>query len=633
MNLIDKILPRNFIYSIGWTIIHSFWQGALIALLLLAFFTLVKTSSAMKAKVSVVALGLMVMSFLVTFSLEMNYYGDKESSNTTLQTAALNENASSIATINKDENNISSQFDVTGELKNFLIQNISVLTLIWFAGFIFFTLRFIGGFYLTKRLKYTGTSIVPAPWQNRVNSLRYKLKIFRPVRLLESVKVSVPIVIGYAKPVILVPVGMLTGLPEKQVEAIIAHELAHIFRKDYLINIIQSMAEIILFYHPAAWWISHRIRTERENSCDDIAVSVCGDTLTFARALANLEEVKMKNRQFAIAVKNNRSLIGRVKRVIGGNSVDISFSEKTLSLAIIVALFMSATVLASVSFNPVKKVTKDNVIIAVADTSWEKGEYNFVNDNMKVKMKDGKIEELIIGGKEIPKSKFSDYQKMVEDTLKAFNLPGPEVPASPPKLNDMPGPPEKAPKPDTVLNTNMPEPPAIPKLADLPKLPPKAPEPEIAPPNIADLENIPAIPDSNVDIKVLNLELKKELEERERNLKKNQESTEKQQEKLREASEKMKESEMELKEKSREMKEKSNEIKEKNEMFIGSVTKELVGRGIISKGGKYNMELSDKELIINGKVQPEELLKIVLTLYKKYLGKELEGSLNYQTGN
>lgn len=640
MNFIDKILPENLIYSIGWTIIHSFWQGAAIVFLLIVFFALVKTSSAIKAKVSVIALGLMIVSFAITFSLEMNNYGNNEKASITLQSAALPDNLSTNISGNQGGEGISSQFVLAEEIKNFMIQNFSPLTFIWFAGFIFFSLRLLGGFYLTKKLKYSGTSFVPAFWQNRVNSLRYKLKISRPVRILKSVKINVPVVIGYVKPVILIPVGILTGLPEKQVEAIIAHELAHIYRNDYLINIIQSMAEIILFYNPAAWWISRKIRIERENSCDDIAVSICGDTLTFAKALANLEEVKMRNRQLVPAIKSNRSLMGRIKRILDGNSDKITFSEKTLSLVIIVALLMSATVLASVSFNPSVKIAKSKHITAVVDTSWKKGEYNFVNDNIKVRMKNGKIEELSINGKKIPKSKFSDYQNMIEDTLNAFNLPGPDVPASPPKLAKLPDLPEKAPKPVTALTSNVPEPPAVPKLAELSGDLPQAPEPDTAltaeapePPPAIEPTYFPAVPDIDADTTDLSLISEKELREREQNLKRIQESMEKQQEKLRKVSEEMEKREMKLRKKAREIKEKANEIKMKNDEFIGSVTKELIGRGIISKGEKFRMELSDKELIINGKVQSDDLLKIVLTLYKKSCGRELEGGLNYRTGN
>ena len=686
MNFIDKILPENLIYSIGWTIIHSFWQGAVIALLLLTFLTMTKTSSATKTKFSAMAFGLMVISFIVTFSIEMNSYQNPQIVNSSLQTTAISETLSTSSVkspgINVEEN-ISSEFFVVSELKDFLAHNISLLTFIWFTGFMFFILRFLGGFYLIRKIKYTGTSFVPACWQNRVNSLRYKLRISRSVRLLETAKVSVPIVIGYVKPVILMPVGMLAGLPENQVEAIIAHELAHIYRNDYLINIIQSMGEIILFYHPAAWWISHKIRTERENSCDDIAISVCGDTLTFAKALANLEEVKMKHTQFAIAIKNNKSLIGRIKRILNVDYKEISFAEKTLSFIAIVVLLMSATVLASVSFNPVDKNIINKYVQAAADTSWKKGEYNFVNDNMKVKMKDGKIEKLSINGKKIPSSEFSDYQKMVEDTLQAFNLPGPDIPPVPPVLAVSSDLPEKVPKPIIALTTEIPNMPTEPTL---PGDPPKAPKPFITlatnvpePPPISEAAYFPVVPDIDVDttglslvneknfkeqqmklkkiqetieyeqqkLKEINEEMliKKEIDAdttdrslvREKNFKEQmklkniQETIENDQQKLKEINEKMQIREEKAKKKSREFKEQANEIERKSDEFIGNVSNELTGRDIISKGEKFSMKLSRDELIINGKVQPDDLLKIVLTLYKKSWGRELDGDLNYQT--
>ena len=126
-------------------------------------------------------------------------------------------------------------------------------------------------------MKYLDSNFVPARWQNKLNSFRYKLKLAKPVRLLESARVNVPVVIGFIKPVILVPVGMLTGFSSDEVESILAHELAHVVRNDYLINILQSVAEIILFYNPALWWISGTIRKEREKCCDDIAVFLCGN--------------------------------------------------------------------------------------------------------------------------------------------------------------------------------------------------------------------------------------------------------------------------------------------------------------------------------------------------------------------
>ncbi len=136
----------------------------------------------------------------------------------------------------------------------------------------------------------------------------------QPVRLLVSSLVEVPMVIGWLRPVILVPIGALTGLPPEHVTALLAHELAHILRRDYIVAVLQSVAEALLFYHPAVWWISGQIRAERELCCDDLAVAASGDVLIYARALAELESIQ-PSRLPALAA-NGGSLVHRIRRLI-----------------------------------------------------------------------------------------------------------------------------------------------------------------------------------------------------------------------------------------------------------------------------------------------------------------------------
>ena len=125
-----------------------------------------------------------------------------------------------------------------------------------------------------------------------LQKLGARIGLSRPVRLLVSALVQAPTVVGWLRPVMLVPVGALGGLPPEHLEALLLHELAHIRRHDYLVNILQSVAEALLFYHPAVWWVSVHIRAERELCCDDVAVSVSGDAFTYARALAQLEQYR-----------------------------------------------------------------------------------------------------------------------------------------------------------------------------------------------------------------------------------------------------------------------------------------------------------------------------------------------------
>ena len=136
------------------------------------------------------------------------------------------------------------------------------------------------------------TAPVAEQWQMAAVRLSRRLHIATPVKLLESTLVDVPTVIGWLKPVMLLPASALAGLAPAQLEAIFAHELAHVRRHDYLVNLLQTVVETLLFYHPAVWWLSARIRAERENCCDDLAVALCGDPVAYARALADLEELR-----------------------------------------------------------------------------------------------------------------------------------------------------------------------------------------------------------------------------------------------------------------------------------------------------------------------------------------------------
>ena len=149
--------------------------------------------------------------------------------------------------------------------------------------------------------------------------LSRRLHISRAVALLESTLVDVPTVVGFVKPVVLLPASALAGLTLQQLEAILAHELAHIRRHDYLVNLLQTLVETVLFYHPAVWWVSRRIRVERENCCDDLAVRLCGDPVAYASALADLEALRsgpLPDHHIAMAATGG-SLLQRVRRLLG----------------------------------------------------------------------------------------------------------------------------------------------------------------------------------------------------------------------------------------------------------------------------------------------------------------------------
>ena len=179
----------------------------------------------------------------------------------------------------------------------------------------------------------------PAKWQRELDGMCRRVGLSNAVRLFVSAVVETPLVVGYLRPFVLVPVGALTGLDPEFLRALLAHELAHIRRHDYLVNILQCVVESALFYHPAVWWISNQIREERELCCDDAAVSSCGDPVVYARALAELESFRPAHPRPTLAA-GGISLAGRIARLLG-KSIP-SFAAAPRPGPIVAALLVSA---------------------------------------------------------------------------------------------------------------------------------------------------------------------------------------------------------------------------------------------------------------------------------------------------
>ena len=187
---------------------------------------------------------------------------------------------------------------------------------LWCAGVLVLTLRFTVGWRNVRRMKASGTPPEDSALLQRFSQLCTRLKISRPVRLLTSASVGVPVLIGWLKPVVVIPAALLAGLSPAQTDAILAHELAHVRRNDFLINALQCLLEAVLFYHPAVWWISGRLRSGREHCCDDIAAACCGTPADYARALAALEEWRSDSAPALSMAASGGSLLERVRRLL-----------------------------------------------------------------------------------------------------------------------------------------------------------------------------------------------------------------------------------------------------------------------------------------------------------------------------
>lgn len=333
MRTIETLLGQPFMQTLGWALIHFLWQGTLVAILYGVARRLLKDRAAdvrylMACGALVLLLALPVASVYVIARTATGPSALAPHARlNTLRLAApperLRDSSTERMTATADERLAMVPQELPSSLARRGFRDFSGilpwLVCAWLVGALLLSLKFMGGWALTRRLKGQQANPLSERWQDSVARLSRRLQLSKAVRVCESVLVEVPTVIGWLRPLVLVPAGMLTGLPAQQIEALIAHELAHVRRHDYLINLLQTMIETLLFYHPAVWWISRQVRIEREHCCDDMAVAACdGDVLLYARALTGLEQLRgTRPGQLALAASGG-SLLGRVRRLLEG---------------------------------------------------------------------------------------------------------------------------------------------------------------------------------------------------------------------------------------------------------------------------------------------------------------------------
>jgi GWxTD domain-containing protein len=299
MTFLENLVRTPLAKALGSTVFHSLWQGAVTALILLAVLSVIRTSRA-RYTAACMAIVANLAGFAVTFA----HFAPSHTQQAATIISALPSAATDAITGARGLHGGFSPEDILPWLAPF-----------WLSGVIFFQLRTAASWISTRRLRSRGVCLAPDFWQQRLERLRERLSLSQPVTILETCFAGVPVVIGHLRPVILVPMGMLTSMPASAIEAILLHELAHIHRRDYLFNMVQTVAECFLFYHPVVWWISHVIRTERENCCDDVAVAISGNAPEYAAALATLEQNRWDANPSVLAATGG-NLMKRIRRLL-----------------------------------------------------------------------------------------------------------------------------------------------------------------------------------------------------------------------------------------------------------------------------------------------------------------------------
>ncbi|HEX6182464.1 MAG TPA: M56 family metallopeptidase [Pyrinomonadaceae bacterium] len=353
---------RGLLDAAGWALFHSLWQGALVAGVYACFAALAGRARA-NARYAAGALALLLLlllplatAYLSSRSSRGLFAGEPFASEGTWadssrerggvpregrEPAARPHGEPADAVVSR-----ASGLRVWAEER--LAALLPWLVCAWLAGVLLSGARFAGAWLLVLRLRRSAAP-VPERFEELLVRVSGRLRVSRAVRLCQSALVEVPTVVGHLRPLILIPAGALLGLTPQQLEAVLAHELAHVRRYDYAVNLLQTAAETLLFYHPAAWWLSRRVRAEREHACDDAAVEATGDVLLYARALAALEHLRATHAPpaaLALAA-NGGSLMQRIQRLVNAGRRPRHKARRPAAFAALAALLLLCGALAA----------------------------------------------------------------------------------------------------------------------------------------------------------------------------------------------------------------------------------------------------------------------------------------------
>ena len=283
----ESLINNPLLAALAITLIHFLWQGVLVAAVLKALLSLISyQKSQLRYALSTLAMLANLILPAVTFFLvyDIDY---RQVTHLVYALPLL------------DQSLYLEQIQTNVWYIEWL-EYLPLLTIVWLSFVIVLALKLIIELYNVNRLPLQGCSAADATLQKRFDSLITKVGLSRHIPLLLSSKTDVPMAIGWLKPVVLLPFSMISGLTPQQLDMLLLHELAHIRRHDYLVNFLQTLVEITLFFHPGVRWVSKQMRNEREYCSDDIAVQHCGSPLAYAHTLADTASLCVKHRHNTI---------------------------------------------------------------------------------------------------------------------------------------------------------------------------------------------------------------------------------------------------------------------------------------------------------------------------------------------
>ncbi len=356
--LIRELASDVLVERLGWVLVHSLWQFTLIAFAAAIVVRLLgRGRAAARYTVLVGAMAAIVVSPMATWCLQPEGAAIAEAAPDVAEApiaTAVAPAAARLSALDGDTADAARTVDLPAEelparsvwrdvpevaatdpaplswaeaAERTLQPWLAWIVVGWSLGVVLCSLRPLLGWHALLRLRRVGVSPVGEEISAALRRVAGQLGLRRAVQVLQSTLVQTPVLVGYFRPAILLPVGLATGLPISQLEAILAHELAHVRRHDFVVNLLQTLVETLCFYHPAVWWLSWQIRVEREHCCDDLVVGLLGNRVEYGRALLAVEELRGTSSVLALGMADG-VLLSRVRRLFGGDRAAARFTDR-----------------------------------------------------------------------------------------------------------------------------------------------------------------------------------------------------------------------------------------------------------------------------------------------------------------
>ena len=429
MKPVLEFFDASWLQILGYTLLHSVWQAFVVAATVMLALRFIPNRLS-TARYAVASLGLMA---IVSLSIGTWVHLNVTPAAATSMTGTVIQPTTQI-----QQSTFAPVVNYLDEINTFIQSNLPLFLMVWIFGTFFFSLRILTGLVYVEKIRRDAT-LLQNEWSGRIQQLAERLNIDRVISLAESSAIQVPIIIGHFKPMILIPIGMCTSLSTEQLETIFLHEIAHIRRKDYLINLLQLVVEAVYFFNPFVWIVSGIMKREREYCCDDAVVQLHGSANAYAEALATLEELRLSKVALSLSLALNKNqLLNRIKRLMEKSVKNYSSRERMIpALFLVIGLICASWISTHTSKTELSSINLDRVTVA-ADTIKK-------NKKAKLNKKDESQSKEVLAKKQEQDNKsevdpdLSDAKEFATDYALQFNqghFPVPEndfdLPGTPP---------------------------------------------------------------------------------------------------------------------------------------------------------------------------------------------------------